>query len=221
MCGRYSLVATPEELKERFGADMPETFFVSRYNIAPTQQMPVLVNEHPEEFSFSRWGLIPFWAKDKSIGNKMINARAESVGDKAAFKSLLKRRRCLVPADSFYEWKKVVKGKQPYRIFLKDEKLFSFAGLWDTWRNEDNETIQSYTIITTEANALVSDIHDRMPVILHPNDEAHWLSKDITLEEAEELLKPFPARSMEAVPVSQLVNNPANDTAAVWELNSK
>ena len=156
--------------------------------------------------------MIPSWAKEESIGNRMINARAETVAEKPSFRNSFKRRRCLVPADGFYEWKKPTGGgrKIPMRIVLKDKEPFAFAGLWDTWVNPEGEEVESFTIITTQANELLRRIHDRMPVILAEEQEATWLDQDADAQELLSMLKPFPGE-MEAYPVSTLVNSPSND----------
>jgi putative SOS response-associated peptidase YedK len=160
-----------------------------------------------------RWGLIPGWADDPKIGNRMINARAETVASKPAFRNAFKRRRCLVVTDGFYEWKKLVQGKQPHYIRMKDDRPFAFAGLWESW-HRDGSQIESCTIITTEPNALMKSIHNRMPVILRPDDYDCWLDPEFQDGDAlQRLLAPFSAHRMEAYPVSTLVNSPGNDVA--------
>lgn len=200
-------------------AAMPDTHFSwePRYNAAPTQRMPVVrVFDGKRELVLLRWGLIPSWAKDPKIGNSLINARGETVHEKPAFRSAFKARRCLVPADGFYEWRKLSGGsKQPYRITMADSSPFAFAGLWERWDKGD-EPLETFTIITTTANVLVAPIHDRMPVILDPADYDAWLeSQDTTIPMA--LLQPYPAKRMSAYPVSTRVNSPRNDDAAVIE----
>lgn len=209
MCGRFSLTVNEAELNEFFetaGGDAP---YEARYNCAPTQMLAVITNEKPRQLSYFRWGLIPGWAKDPSIGNKMINARAETITEKPSYKTALRARRCLVPADAFYEWKQNG-DKVPYRIYLKNSRLFAFAGLWDRWRTPDGNEISSFTIITTGANRFMQSIHNRMPVILRREDEQLWLGSD-NAAELLELLRPYPDEEMDAYPVSKLINSAAND----------
>lgn len=209
MCGRFSLTVNEAELNEFFetaGGDAP---YEARYNCAPTQMLAVITNEKPRQLSYFRWGLIPGWAKDPSIGNKMINARAETITEKPSYRTALRARRCLVPADAFYEWKQNG-DKVPYRIYLKNSRLLAFAGLWDRWRTPDGNEISSFTIITTGANRFMQPIHNRMPVILRREDEQLWLGSD-NAAELLELLRPYPDEEMEAYPVSKLINSAAND----------
>lgn len=213
MCGRYKF--TPGEfadLRIRWNLDGDLPLF-SSYNIAPTQNVPVILQKAGRNHAeLLRWGLVPFWAKDIAIGNQMINARAETLSEKPAFKRLVKDRRCLVPGDSFYEWRKVGKGKVPMLFKLAAGVPFAFAGLWDSWKKPDGATLYTCTIITTEPNDLLKPIHNRMPVILNDNDAMAWLGHDAgDLSHALSLLKPFPADLMEAYEVSPLVNNPRND----------
>ncbi|MDO1451173.1 SOS response-associated peptidase [Rhodocytophaga aerolata] len=211
MCGRYTLAKKPEVIAQRFDASLEKDTFRETFNAAPTQVLPVISNNNPETIRYFKWGLIPFWAKDASIGNKMINARAETLKEKPAFRKSLQQKRCLVIADGFYEWKKEGKTKQPFRITLKDNGLFAFAGLWDEWKDDKGNKVQSFTIITTDPNELMAPIHNRMPVILPPAQEKHWLSNDLNPDEAMDLLVPYNAADMEAYPVSTLVNSPANN----------
>lgn len=214
MCGRFSLTSNEAELNLRFELSGGEATYVPRYNGAPTQLMAVITNENPQKLSYHRWGLIPPWAKDISIGNKMINARAETITEKASFRSPLYSKRCLIPADGFFEWQQD-SAKQPYRIFVTDHKIFAMAGLWERWKSNEG-TIDSFTIITTEANSFMKPIHNRMPVILKPEDENKWLTSthadDILL-----LLKPYPAEKMNAYPISKLVNSARNDVPEVLD----
>ena len=210
MCGRYTITVEEEILFARFKIIQNGGQFTPRYNVAPTQSNPVvIVNEKNQKvMAQMKWGLIPFWAKDESIGNKMINARMETIAQKPSFKTAFVKRRCLVPADGYYEWSKTgtARNKQPFRIVLKSRELFAFAGLWDEWKNEEGEKIQSYTIITTEADSLVSKIHPRMPVILRPENEDKWIDPTIkTLEVLNGLLTPIPAKLTEMYKVSTLV----------------
>ena len=182
--------------------------YLPRFNIAPTQEVSAVRDlGEGRELEFLRWGLIPSWAKDKSIGAKLINARAETVAEKPAFRSAFKHRRCLIPADGFFEWKKEGGRKEPHYITLRDGGLFAFAGLWEEWHPEDGEAVRSCTIITTGANELVRPLHDRMPVILDPGDYADWLDVNPrTKEQLLSLLRPFPSEKMRTYPQDCLVN---------------
>lgn len=213
MCGRYSLFSKQDVVTERFQlANSEQLEWVERYNIAPSQQVLAIIgDEKGNRAGFLKWGLVPSWATDPKIGYKMINARMETVDHKPSFKRLLTRRRCLIPADGFYEWKRDGDKKQPYRFQLKTKQPFAFAGLWDRWE-EGDKVIHSCTIITTEANTLVRDVHSRMPVILRNEAEKIWL--DRTIEDSvklKQLLLPYGAEDMESYPVSTLVNSPKND----------
>ena len=214
MCGRFSLTANEAELNLRFELEGGTAPYVPRYNGAPTQLMAVITNENPLKLSFCRWGLIPPWAKDISIGNKMINARAETITEKASFRSPLFSKRCLVPADGFYEWQQDA-SKQPYRIFVKGNPIFSMAGLWERWKSPEGMVIESFNIITAEANSFMKPIHNRMPVILKQEDEKTWLGSKNPAEILS-LLKPYAPEDMDAFPVSKLVNSPRNDTPEIW-----
>ncbi len=208
MCGRYQLSVSGKEITERYNVTVYDDFFSPKFNCAPGQLLPVITNEEPEILNFYRWGLIPFWAKDPSIGNKLINARAETIDSKPAFKNSFKNRRCLIPANGFYEWRK--KDKTPFRIYLKGENLFSMAGIWDVWRDKENNEIRSFAIITTDSTGSLKEIHDRMPVILKPEDERKWLfeqDKDIL----KSMLKPVNEDLLEFYPVSKKINSPKND----------
>jgi putative SOS response-associated peptidase YedK len=213
MCGRYTLAESPRKLAKRF--DVPETpdlpFDGQRYNIAPTQQVPIVrQRDNVREMVLAKWGLIPSWAKDIKIGNQLLNARADTVATKPSFRSAFKARRCLIPADGFYEWQKTQDGKQPFHIRMKDKEAFAFAGLWEWWRPEEGEPVESCAIITTDANELMAPIHNRMPVILAANDYVTWLQADQKPDKLLSLLRPFPFEKMEAFPISKLVNNPRN-----------
>jgi len=215
MCGRFTLTLLLAELEKRFFIDEIMASLQPRYNIAPTQNVAVIINkENPGRvLTQMRWGLIPSWADDPKIGSRMINARAETVAEKPSFKKLLVQKRCLIPADGFYEWKKNGKVKTPLRITLQDEKPFAFAGLWEKWTDPKTKLeIHSCTIITCEANSFLQAIHDRMPVILKKEAEDVWLDGSI-VEPAQltKLLVPFPAKEMRAYPVSSLVNSPSYD----------
>ncbi len=215
MCGRYTLRQSPHQIAIRFGVEetlLPE--LPPRYNIAPTQPVVAVTENSPRHLRLFQWGLVPFWAKDPSIGSRMINARAETLAEKPAFKNALTRRRCVIPADGFYEWKKIGSSKQPMYIRRHDGELFGFAGLWEEWISPDGSPLQTCTIITVAPNALMAPIHDRMPAILRPEDEAAWLTlskKDVP--ELLGLLRPYPETEMEAYPVSRQVNAPTVDNA--------
>lgn len=214
MCGRYTLSTPADLLGDLFELEeVPQ--LLPRFNIAPTQEAPVLrvlSSGAKRQLELLRWGLVPFWAKDPAIGNRMINARAESVGEKPAFRNSFKRRRCLVLADGFYEWKATGGRKQPYFFGLEGGEPFGFAGLWDRWEKGDEGPLESFTIITTEPNEIVAPVHRRMPVILELGDYATWLDPEI--EEPEQLvglLKPFSGSRLSSYAVSTYVNNPANE----------
>ncbi len=216
MCGRYRLTAKERWLSEYFSIPAEDIEWAARWNIAPTEKVATIRQDREEpkrKFAKMRWGLIPYWAKDISIGAKTINAVSETPAEKPVFRDSMKRRRCLIPADGFYEWKRIgPKKKQAYNIGLKDDGLFAFAGLWDRWKDEAGNSIESCTILTTEANALLKDIHDRMPVILSPDDYDLWLDPGVTdPARVADLLKHFDARLMRVYPVSSTVNSVKND----------
>ncbi len=214
MCGRFTLTADPAEIIEVFGDFTFPTKFSPRYNIAPTQPVLAIPNNPNRKADFFIWGLIPSWAKDPSIGNKLINARGETIAEKPSFRGGFKYKRCIIPTDGFYEWKASPgeKTKTPYFIHMKNRKPFAFAGLWDEWQSPDGGAVCTCTIITTEPNELMSTLHNRMPVILAPKDYALWLDPaPQTPEKLVHLIKPFPADAMSAHPVSTLVNKPGND----------
>ncbi|MCC6190869.1 MAG: SOS response-associated peptidase [Anaerolineales bacterium] len=214
MCGRFTLTVDPEELQKQFGlAQPPPAGLAPRYNIAPSQAVAVVANEPERKLEFFQWGLIPSWAKDPKIGNKLINARAETLAEKPAFRAALKRRRCLVVADGFYEWKKLDGRKQPMYIHLKDGRPFAFAGLWEVWRSPQDELFKTCTIITTEPNALLEGIHNRMPAILPPESYDLWLAPgDQAADAVLPLLRPYNPADMRAVAVSSRVNSPTTDS---------
>jgi putative SOS response-associated peptidase YedK len=220
MCGRYTITVTLEELISHYLIDDSKIAVLKpNYNVAPMHNVPaVIASDEGKRLGELRWGLVPVWAKDDKIGNKMINARAETVAEKPAFKRLLKSKRCIIPADGFYEWKKDGSGKQPYRILMSDGGIFSFAGLYDTWEDPDGNKLSTCTIITTSPNSLMADIHDRMPVILRPEDEAEWLGKDNDdVEPLLKLLKPYSAAKMRAYKVPSAVGNVRNNSKDLLE----
>ena len=213
MCGRYSLVASIAELGERFGFDGTDSAYSPSYNVAPTQGVLTVVAENEVRRAVrKRWGLIPSWAREASIGSRMINARAETVAEKPSFRTALRRRRCLVLADGFYEWRRTGADKRPMRVTMASGEPFAFAGLWDTWRDQQGEAVTSCTIITTEANELLRPIHDRMPVILQRDREDLWLDHDVRGPDVlREVLIPHDPGAMKAHEVSTLVNSTSND----------
>lgn len=212
MCGRFTLRTPAKEIARLFDVTVPD--MAPRYNIAPSQPVAA-VRLRPaserRELAMLRWGLVPFWADDPNIGYKMINARAETVARKPAFRKAFAQRRCLIVADGFYEWQKKNGGKQPFLFHLKDDRPFAFAGLWEHWKGEGEE-IESCSIIVTEANEVLEPIHNRMPVILDPADHDVWLDPSCQdKERLQRLLKPFPSSELEGYAVSRVVNNPKND----------
>ncbi|MBC8099053.1 MAG: SOS response-associated peptidase [Armatimonadetes bacterium] len=213
MCGRFTLTADPALVQQTFNLDVAPAQFAPRYNIAPSQPVAVISNQNPHQLDYFKWGLVPSWSKDPAIGNKMINARAETAAEKPSFREALKKRRCLIPASGFYEWAQ--DGKQPMYLHLPDDPLFAFAGLWETWHSPDGDELRTCTILTGEPNALVSTFHHRMAVILQPEDYDAWLNPDpVKPDEVMPLLRIFPAARMAAYPVGKTVNSPANDSPA-------
>jgi putative SOS response-associated peptidase YedK len=220
MCGRYTLIHSLPDIASTLQVRVsPSLQTGARYNVAPTQNVAtVLHDDDGDQLELLRWGLIPSWAKDESIGSRMINARAETLAEKPSFKRLLRSRRCLIVADGFYEWAQEAnsKTKTPMYITMKDQDLFTFAGLWDSWRDPQGQQIMTCTIITTQPNAVVAPIHNRMPAILTPDARKQWL--DPTTQDDHRLLHllaPYQAEEMVARPVSRLVNDPKRDDAAL------
>ena len=214
MCGRFTLTQ-PANIAAKFGLDnfapVEPEFYEPRFNVAPTQRIVVIpTRDMKREARRMRWGFIPSWAKDASIGSRLINARAEGIDTTPSFRAAFKYRRCLIPADSFYDWLPTVQGKQPYRIMLASGELFAFAGLWERWRDRQGEAVEACCIVTCTPNELAVRFHDRMPVIISPEDYDTWLTG--TPEQALALLKPYPAQAMRAYPVSAKVNSPKNDS---------
>jgi putative SOS response-associated peptidase YedK len=215
VCGRYSLICI-DDLGNRFRVFDPMMGARSRFNIAPASEMPVIIRPEKNELAVMRWGLIPRWTKDIRTAHPLINARAETLAEKPAFRSLLKTHRCLIPASGFFEWKHEGKMKTPYYIRLREDPLFSFAGLYDEWRNPEGVTISTFTIITCDANPLVKPLHNRMPVILSRQNEDRWLDPEpVSPEDLKRILVPYSAGTMEALPVSDLVNDPKADDKRV------
>lgn len=211
MCGRYQLSVREKDISIRFNVEVYENLYRPSYNCAPSQKLPVITNIEPHRLNLFRWGLIPFWAKDIKIGNRLINARAETIHQKHSFRNSFRRKRCLVISNGFYEWARQNGNKVPYRIYLKERELFSFAGIWDTWKDAEAREINSFSIVTTSPNALLEKIHNRMPVILDRAGENAWLHEGEP-DKLLELLKPYPASEMEAYPVSAEVNSPMNNS---------
>jgi putative SOS response-associated peptidase YedK len=212
MCGRFALFASGDEIAQLCGlAEAPD--LAPRYNVAPTQPVAaVRLDDARRALVMLRWALIPAWASDPAIGHSLINVRAETVGEKPAFRAAFKVRRCLIPASGFYEWQATgAKHKQPYHIRMRDGRPFAFAGLWERWQGGDGEPVETCAILTTEANAMVRPVHERMPVILGPGDFAAWLDPRTAAEHLHALLRPYPAEAMEAVPVGRYVSNPRNE----------
>ncbi|MEM6528840.1 MAG: SOS response-associated peptidase [Chloroflexota bacterium] len=211
MCGRFTLTADGNAVQLALGLDSTPDL-KPRYNIAPSQPLAIITNDQPEQISYHSWGMVPHWAKDPNIAYKMINARSETAHQKPSFRDPFKYRRCLIPADGYYEWKVTdKKNKTPMYIFLNEHKLFAFAGLWEVWHAPDGSEIRSATILTTDSNEKTKDIHHRMPVILQPEDYTTWLQSDNETAKRA-LMKPFPSDAMDVYPVSTVVNKPANDS---------
>jgi len=220
MCGRYTIRTSLQKIIEAMSpvlVRIDPQLFVPRYNVAPTQDVPVVrIAPEGRELTLLHWGLIPPWAKDRAVGNRMINARSETAAQKPAFRDAFKKRRCLLIADGFYEWMKTPDGKQPYFIHLRDDSPFALAGVWERWSN-DEQRIESCTLFTTEPNELMRPIHDRMPAIIGRADFQRWLDPKTDPDDAGKLLKPFFAEQMEARPVSRRVNSAKTDDAQCIE----
>ena len=221
MCGRFTLTVDQDELSERFGCPIIVPDYRPRYNVAPSQIMPVVVDEQGRNgLTMMKWGLVPHWSKDALISNKLINARMETAAEKPAFRDSFQRRRCLIPADGYYEWMRLGKTRQPLRIVLKSRELFGFAGLWDIWNDEKGQALWTFTILTTEPVESIRSIHNRMPLIIRREDEEYWLreTKKMTPAEASTFLGRIkPVDDLEAYPVSSLVNSIANDDPKILQ----
>ncbi|MDF2067337.1 SOS response-associated peptidase [Bacillus sp. Cr_A10] len=214
MCGRYTLFTNYEQLMDRFdvAVAMDEEFYAPSFNIAPSQQVVAIIHDgKSNRMGQLKWGLVPSWSKDEKIGYKMINARAETVDEKPSFRQAFLKRRCLIPMNSFYEWKTTTSGKVPMLIKMKSDELFTVAGLWEMWKAPDGKSIYTCTLLTTEANTLMEDIHHRMPVILNQENEKNWLDSLQDIDELKSMLVPYDASLMEAFPVSSEVNSPKNN----------
>ena len=212
MCGRFTLSSPADVIADWFHIVVPDDC-MPRYNIAPTQTVLTIdAGEEDRAARPRRWGLIPSWARDPDIGQRMINARSETAAEKPSFRKALEKRRCLIPASGFYEWKKQDDGKQPYLIRMSQDPVFAFAGLWERWKSPDDQPLETCTILTTEANEVMKSLHHRIPVILHPKSYDTLLSPEPVPEEIREtLFKPFAESSLRAHPVSRHVNSPRND----------
>ena len=211
MCGRIFIFSSVQDIEKEFGIDVSEIDRIKpSYNVAPSQDVPVVTNGTQLVLSSMRWGLVPHWAKEEKIGYKMINARAETLTTKPAYREPFKQRRCLIVVDGFYEWKKQGTAKQPYAF--ETGKPFSLAGLWDEWKQPNNKPLRTCTIVTTDANKLMEPIHNRMPVIVQKKDREQWLDPGASTEELQALLKPYPAHDLELFKVSDKVNSPKNDS---------
>ena len=219
MCGRFTLTADQDSFEDRFSFTGFDLGWVPSFNIAPTQKVLTVTNDGSENRpELMRWGLVPSWAKDPKIGNRMINARSETLTEKPSFRTAFERRRCLIPADGFYEWKREGKAKKPMLITVNPGDLFAFAGLWETWKQPDDSWLLTCAIITTSANEFMTSIHDRMPVILPRESEALWLDpEEQDTAMLSELLLPYDSGRMEAYEVSTLVNSPRNNFPEVIE----
>jgi putative SOS response-associated peptidase YedK len=223
MCGRYSVVLDDQQLQEQFSRALrlPPGGIPTNYNVAPTQQNPVIADAAADEVRLFTWGLVPFWAKDRKIGARMINARSEGIEDKPAFRQAIRRRRCLVLADSFYEWKREPGGKTPYRILPADGSLLVMAGIWEQWQPRDApsaEPLFTYSIITGAPNAEVRPLHDRMPMLLlDETQQGRWLDQDLPLPEVLRLLATPPDGVLRSYPVSRAVNNVRNNGPELHE----
>lgn len=215
MCGRYRLSRRKELLAEYFDTNFDDLEWEPRYNVAPTQQIPVLrqgMKGAPWRASLMQWGLIPAWATDRSGGARMINARSETASTKPSFREALQKRRCLIPADGFYEWKRNGKSKQPYCFEVGEGEVFAFAGLWDSWRDAGGTMVETCTILTTTPNEMLADVHDRMPLILASDVHDAWLDPEMQdADRALELLRPLDSKLMRRYPVSTRVNQVIND----------
>jgi putative SOS response-associated peptidase YedK len=216
VCGRYVLATTPQSLAQRFQLALAPPAAPRAYNVAPQTIMPIITGSAPRRIEPMQWGLVPAWAKERTIGSRTINARAETVAERPAYRAAFRYRRCLVPASGLYEWARTAHGKVPYFIRLPREPLFAFAGLWESWYGPDGDELHTYTILTTTPNTLMAPIHVRMPVILPREAEGRWLDPAETrAADLLPLLQPYPAELMTAYPVSRAVNDPRSDGRAL------
>jgi putative SOS response-associated peptidase YedK len=220
MCGRYNLQTTGVEIAKSFDA-LWDGEYEPNYNVAPTTNQPVIAfsKEGERAMKLFRWGLVPFWADDPGIGARMINARSETIAEKPSFRTAFKRRRCIVPASAFYEWKREGDAKQPYQIIPANDDFFAFAGIWERWDDDEGNALFSYSILTCDANERMQELHHRMPVILHREEIDTWLhiQKDDNTEGLDELLRPFPETEIDFFPVSKAVGNVRNNDETLTE----
>ena len=212
MCGRYTISTDAAALEARFQAQGAVSMISPSYNAAPSQGLPTILSTNPHAITVSAWGFLPEWADGRQDVKPLINARSETASTKPFFRQAFRTKRCLVLADGFYEWKRTGQGKVPYRIALHTEEPFAFAGIWSTVHDAQGRPVTTFAILTTDANPLVAEVHNRMPVILHPQEEAGWLNPEISPEQAQAFLKPFPADLLSVYEVSPKVNAPANNT---------
>lgn len=221
MCGRFTLFSPYEKLIEEFNVEMAfsEELYMESYNIAPSHQIVAIINDGKmNRMGYLKWGFLPSWAKDEKMASKMINARSETVDEKPSFKKSFFERRCIIPMDSFYEWKREGSSKTPMRIKMKDDSLFAVAGLWNTWQSQTGEKVHTCTILTTESNEFMTPIHNRMPVILNKEHQKLWLNPCMEdKEELKSLLVPCPSDWLTAYPVSNKVNSPKNNSKELIE----
>lgn len=211
MCGRYSFAQLSSEVEKRFKIHVDGNTYVARYNNAPGQKLGVITNHAPKQLSLHHWGLLPSWAQDPRMAFKMINARGESIQEKPAFKEAFSSKRCLVPADGFYEWKKYGKQNIPHYICLKSKEMFAFAGLWEEWKDAEGRIKNTFTIITTKSNEIMKPLHARMPVILAPHLEKEWLDNS-NPSDLQKMIQAYDSKKMETFEVSSLVNKVGNDS---------
>lgn len=209
MCGRFQLSVKGKQISERYNVEVFDELYKPSYNCAPSQRLPVITNEQSDKLNFFRWGLIPMWAKDPKIGARNINTRSETIDQKPSFKNAFKKRRCLIPVNGYYEWRKD-SNKTPHRFFIKNEEIFSLAGIWEKWNDAEGHEIHTFSIITTVANSMITDIHNRMPVILSPENEHLWLMEN---NEAflKSLLVPYQSSKMDNYTISKNVNSVKNN----------
>jgi putative SOS response-associated peptidase YedK len=218
MCGRFVLSTDAGLVQKEFNLDkLPP--LAPRYNIAPTQPVAVITNDAPKELTIVRWGLIPSWSKDPKIASSLINARSETADSKPSFRTAFKHRRCLIPVTGFYEWTTTDDSKQPYFIHVKDEEVFSFAGLWEVWRNPEGDEVWTCSVLTTEANEKIGRLHHRMPVILDGENRDIWLDKKTDVNELRLLMQAYDSEKIDYYPVSKAVNSVKNDEASLLEPN--
>ena len=212
MCGRYTITKQKKDIENQFDVELDENIYKINYNAAPTQKLPVITNDQLDKVNFLKWGLVPYWAKDQSIGNKMINARIETITAKPAYKQAINKRRCMVITDGYYEWMKTLTGKKPYHISMDKNQLFAFAGIWEAWKNNQGEILKTFSIITQPAYNEIAHIHHRMPVKLNPKEKLDWLNAG-TAEKALEYIKSQEKYELNANEVSIEVNSTANNNS--------